>query len=122
MDERGGPYWMYGAQHPHHEWWWGPLHALVVLAVVALLVIGVVWLVRRFAQAAPTAAAAAPVGVGPPMQVSDPAVAELRLRYARGEIERDAYLQSFADLTGRAEAWPGQGPPEAPTAVPPAPA
>jgi uncharacterized membrane protein len=121
MDERGGPYWMYGAQHAHHEWWAGPLHALVVLAVVALLVVGAVWLVRRLMEGPPTTAVAAPGGGGS-TQVSDPAVAELRLRYARGEIERDAYLQSFADLTGRAEAWPGQVPPEAPTAVPPAPA
>ena len=108
---------MYGAEHAHDQWWYGPLHLVFLVVLLALLVLAVVWLVRRLS---PRALNAGAVEVGATAATAtDPAVAELRLRYARGEIEREGYLQSFADLTGRAEAWPGQATAEAPTATPP---
>jgi len=109
---------MYGAEHAHDQWWYGPLHFVLLAALVVLLVLAIVWLVRRLS---PRALGAGTVGVGAAMPTAtDPAVAELRLRYARGDVERDAYLQSFADLTGRAEAWPpGEAEPGATTLQPP---
>src|SRR6476659_10791001 len=70
-----------GPYHGHDAWWAAPLHALFVLLLVALLVVGVIWLVRRLSPAASAAAApaATPAVVGGPA-ASDPAVATLRMR------------------------------------------
>jgi hypothetical protein len=43
----------------------------------------------------------------------DPAVATLRMRYAKGEVSRDDFQNAIADLTGAVPtAWPGAGPAE----------
>ncbi len=120
MDRDHGPgFWAEGARHAHEEWWSGPLHLLFLAAALALLVLGIIWLVRMLAEGRPSAVAA-PLVTAPPAGAMlvpppglDPALTELRLRYARGDVDRDTYLQSFADLTGRTEPWPGQ---EEPTA------
>ena len=115
MDRDHGPgFWAEGARHAHDEWWSGPLHLLFLVAALTLLVLGVVWLVRTLAQGGQPAVTPAPAAAMlAPAPGLDPALAELRLRYARGDVDRDTYLQSFADLTGRTEPWPGQ---EEPTA------
>jgi putative membrane protein len=69
----------------------------VLLVLLALMVVAalVAFLVVRIANRRvppPSGFALA----GPPM--SDPALSQLRLRYARGEISRDDYLQTSADL------------------------
>ena len=49
---------------------------------------------------------------------ADPAVATLRIRYARGEVSREDYQNAIHDLTGDAPpaAWPADSPSaEAPT-------
>ena len=67
---------------------WSLLIAALV-AGIALLVISI----RR--------TAAAPSGVMPIAPVArDDALAQLRLRYARGDVSRDEFLQASADLTG----------------------
>jgi putative membrane protein len=65
-------------------WFW----ALFAIPVLALLVVGVVWLVRTLA------------GPGPGGSTSA-ARQELDLRYARGELTREEYQQRRADLEGR---------------------
>ena len=65
-------------------WFW----ALFAVLVLALLVVGVVWLVRTLA------------GPGPGGSTSA-ARQELDLRYARGELTREEYQQRRADLEGR---------------------
>jgi uncharacterized membrane protein len=108
-----GFYWQEGAGRAHDGWSGGPLHFIVLLLLLALLVGGVVWLVRRLAPAAGAAVvpAAAPAAVAAP--AADPAVAALRMRYARGEVSREDFQNALADLTG-AEAdtavWPGSTP------------
>ena len=65
-------------------WFW----ALFAVLVLALLVVGVVWLVRTLA------------GPGPG-GLTSAARQELDLRYARGELTREEYQQRRADLEGR---------------------
>ncbi|HEY0410704.1 MAG TPA: SHOCT domain-containing protein [Candidatus Dormibacteraeota bacterium] len=65
---------------------------MFTLLVVAAIVAGAVLIARNWHRPLPppTAGATAP----------SPAVHELDLRYARGEIERADYLQRRADITG----------------------
>jgi uncharacterized membrane protein len=99
------PYYWEHAGHGHPFWW------LVMFLLFALLV-GVAaalafrWLAGRQARAVPLAPAVAGVG--------DDALGIVRLRYARGEIDRDQFLQATADLGGGPS--PAEPPPEAPTA------
>jgi uncharacterized membrane protein len=123
-DQRHGNdfYWQQGAHHAHDGWWSGPLHAIIVLLLLALLVAGVVWLVRRLSPAVATQAAVSAAAPAAAM-AADPAVAALRMRYARGEVSRDDFQHAMEDLTGATSAlpgstWPGGSPGEdtAPTA------
>jgi putative membrane protein len=66
-------------------WFW----AIFALLVLALLVVGVVWLVRTLARSGPTS-------------TTSTARQELDLRYARGELTREEYQQRRADLEGGA--------------------
>ena len=65
-------------------WFW----LIFALLVLALLVVGVVWLIRTLAGPGPGSATSA-------------ARQELDLRYARGELTREEYQQRRADLEGR---------------------
>ena len=110
-----------GARHAHEDWWGGPLHILFFLLFLALLVAGAVWLVRRLSPGVAPAAAPAVVGAPTVALAADPAVATLRMRYAKGEVSREDFQHALEDLTGVAAptaAWPGSEPGEdtAPTA------
>jgi putative membrane protein len=63
-------------------WFW----LIFAVLVLALLVVGVVWLVRTLAG---------------PGSATSAARQELDLRYARGELTREEYQQRRADLEGR---------------------
>jgi putative membrane protein len=97
------------AEHIHRGWW-GVGHPFVAL-LMFLIVIGlIVWAVLYVTshRASPAAAPA-----GPPPR--DPALEELRIRYARGEMAREEFVERSHDLGG--------GPPagfEPPAAPPPA--
>ena len=104
-----GFYFQEGARHAHEGWWGGPLHVIALLLFMALLVIGVVWLVRRFLPAQVTAAAV-PAAVSEAPAGGDPAVAMLRMRYAKGEVSREDFHHALADLTGAAGPWPADRP------------
>ena len=88
MFQRPGPYVEvhHGGGHP----WFGFL-LLVLLAAGVTLAALTLW--RAYRPGATVVTAAPPSA--PPR---DPALAELRLRYARGEIDRDEYLQRATDL------------------------
>jgi uncharacterized membrane protein len=104
---RDNEFWHEGARHD--GWWGGPLHLLFFLLVVALLIVGVVWIVRRLSPA--VAPATIVPAVGPAAAISaDPAVAALRMRYARGEVSREDFRDGMQDLTGAAAPWPGSDP------------
>jgi putative membrane protein len=69
-------------------WFW----AVFWVVVLALLVAGAIWLARTLTH--PSNPPSGPAGAGP-------ARAELDLRYARGDLTREEYLQRRADLEGR---------------------
>ncbi|MEP6758991.1 MAG: hypothetical protein ABJB55_07350, partial [Actinomycetota bacterium] len=106
------------AQYAHHDVWYGPSH-LVALLLFAILIGVLVWGVLRItSQRTPAlAGVGAPVGLPPALPPRDHAHEELRVRYARGEIERTDYLQRAADLgiaeigtTGEPHSLPGSPP------------
>ena len=88
-------------------WWVGGLFTLlVVVAVVA----GVILVVRELQHRHPGHIAPPPPPPPPPSR----AVEELDLRYARGEIDRNEYLQRRADLGHGRGPLPDTPPPPAP--------
>ena len=85
----------------HHGWWfgfWG--HFIPFLLFVALIAL-VVWAVFRLSGRS-YAPAMATAGVAP-VPRRDPALEEVRLRYARGEMSREEFVQRSQDLGGPPE-------------------
>jgi putative membrane protein len=84
----------------HHGWWWGFwAHFIPFLFFVALIGL-VVWAVLRLSgRTYAPAMAAAPAGFVPAPRM-DPALEEVRLRYARGEMSREEFVQRSQDLGG----------------------
>jgi putative membrane protein len=82
-----------GHYSPMHDgwYWWMPLHGLLWLLMVAAVVVGVAVLIRYLWSGT------ASQGPAP----GSSAVNHLDERYARGEINRDEYLQRKRDITGR---------------------
>jgi|GEM_PF-777671 len=68
-------------------WFW----AIFWVVVLALLVAGAIWLARTLTR--PSSPPGGPAG-------PSPARTELDLRYARGDLTREEYLQRRADLDG----------------------
>lgn len=93
----GGPAWV---------------HWLFVFLIVVAIVAGV-WLIVRLWMTRPHT----PGWRSGPPPPPNPALTELDLRYARGEIGREEFLQRRADLLGHLV--PPPGPPGAPGAPPP---
>lgn len=76
----------------HGDWmWWMPFHGIMWVIFIAAVVVGLVLLVRLIWHG----------GARPslPSQRSS-ALDALDARYAKGEIDRDDYLQRKRDLTG----------------------
>jgi uncharacterized membrane protein len=95
---------MYGHRGQFSGWHGGPgVFGLIFLVVlVALAIAAIVALVRMLrAPHVLTAGTATPTGRG-----EDGALTELRLRYARGEIEREDFLSRLRDLGGHAPETP----------------
>jgi putative membrane protein len=81
----------------HRGWWW--FFGSVVPFVLLLALIGLaMWAILRMTSRGSTLLPAArPAGAVPP---PDGALEEVRLRYARGEISREEFLQRSQDLGG----------------------
>lgn len=85
--------WGYGPNMGMMGWGgygFGLLHMIVWLVILAAIVAGVVWLVRMAAQP----------GVHQFSARRSPGLQVLEERYARGEINRDEYLQKKQDISG----------------------
>ena len=84
----------------HHETWWMGMAHLLPLLLLAVLVGVVVWGVLRLtAHGTPLIAGVGAPAAFPPR---DQALEALRVRYARGEVDRTEYLERRADLGGQA--------------------
>ena len=99
----------------HQGWWWpGMLFGLVLFFVV----VGVaIWAVVRLTSKPAAAPQAATPQVVPAL-ARDSALEEVRVRYARGEIDRDEFVQRSRDLGGPV---PGPGPGDVATGSDPRP-
>ena len=104
-DDRGGGFGP-GGFGPMHDPYWahhGDGHSLEWLPLfflIALLVFLAVWLVLRLTRGRSGQALAVATASGPR---PDDALTAVRMRYARGEIDRDAFLRISADLGGGPE-------------------
>ncbi len=85
-----GPGW-------HHPWWQGFLGTLVPLLLLLGLAALVVWAVMRASDRRPPASLSQPPW---PARPADTALEQARLRYARGEMSREEFLQVSNDLQG----------------------
>ncbi len=84
-----GPGW--GVMDGWGGWgWFGPLHMFVWLLVLVIVIAGLAWLLRGPAQQS--------LLQGPGRR--SPGLDVLEERYARGEINRDEYLQKRRDILG----------------------
>ena len=89
----------------------GIFGVIFFLVLLVLAVVAIVALVRMLRSPRPEAVAPSP----PVTRGEDSALAELRLRYARGEIDRDDFLGRLRDLGGRV---PDSPPPPSPRTAP----
>ena len=85
-----GPGW-------HSPWWHGFLGTLLPLLLLLGLAALVVWAVMRVSDRRPPASLSQPPWPARPV---DNALEQARVRYARGEISRDEFLQISNDLQG----------------------
>jgi uncharacterized membrane protein len=101
-------------QHAHH-----PLVGILLLILFGALVVLAVLAVIHLWRGRPSSAGAVTPTSGPG-GAHDPALTELRLRYARGEVAPDEYVQRVAGLGYQLPpgSWSG-GPSAAPPAPPP---
>jgi len=99
-----------GLHHSPHVLAW-----LFVILLGALVVVGVLLLVRLWN--APGRRAGADPSRRPPYPMVDPAITELRMRYARGDITSDEYSARAGHLGYPTTPGPGPGsvPPEGQT-------
>jgi uncharacterized membrane protein len=104
---------------PFHADWWSIDRSAPILLMLLVLAV-VVWAVVRFTRQ-PRAVPAGGVDTGAgrsfPAAIADPAVEQVRQRYARGELDRDTFLQIVRDLSpGSVEVGATDEPP--PSATP----
>jgi uncharacterized membrane protein len=81
-------------------WWLGAMHLLPLLLLVVLIGVVVWGVLRLTAQGTPMIAGVGVQQSPPRPSPRDQALEELRVRYARGEVDRTDYLARSADLGG----------------------
>ncbi len=82
----------FDAMYGWGDWgWFGPFHLIVPLLFWSLIIAAVVFLVRRGFRWRDEQSIVGPRSAG---------LDVLEQRYARGEINRDEYLQKKADIAG----------------------
>jgi uncharacterized membrane protein len=95
----------------HSDRFQGSHWGLVIVFVVFVAVVGLaVYLLVRRRPGATMMAGGPPPGVRPPGFGPDPAIDQVRYRYARGELSREEYFRLVGDL-----GWGGGGPPPPPS-------
>lgn len=97
----------HGGRFGHDGWWWGFFSNIVPALFLVVLVGLAVWAITRLTARGPVPGSASTAVA--PMPRRDAALDEVRIRYARGEIDREEYLQRSRDL-GAIESEPGPPP------------
>ncbi|MEW6060082.1 MAG: hypothetical protein AB1551_08105 [Actinomycetota bacterium] len=98
-----------------HATWWGWCGWIVPLLLLLLLAAIIVWAVVRTTRQQTTAPLLAPPGPpASPASRSDAAIEQARMRYARGDIDRDQFLRVVRDLSGERGLDPREGGSEPP--------
>ena len=105
---------MFGPYYHHTDFWW--VGGLFALLIVVALVIGVILVVRQVLERPHVLPGPPPMPPAPPNR----AVEELDMRYARGEIDRNEYMQRRNDLVHGPTSPPPAPPPQPPSSAPPA--
>jgi hypothetical protein len=99
---------MWRPDGPMHETtWWSSWQGALIIGLLILIAGLLIWLIVRSRPTPPAGTTSGDPG-------GDEAVAEVRMRYARGELDRDDFLRITQDLTGRTPTR------DAPAASPPA--
>ncbi len=98
--------WGSDGRYMHDSAWWSTWQGALMIGLMLVIAGLLIWLVARSRTHPGPSSSAAPGG-------HDDAVAQARVRYARGELDRDAYVQLIRDLTGE--------PPDAASTSTPAP-
>jgi len=73
-----------------HDWWSGFFGGVLPFVFLLVLLGVAVWAIARVTRG--------PASVVPSARRPDPALEEVRLRYARGEMNRDEFVQRARDL------------------------
>jgi len=97
-----------GYQVRRFDWGVEIFHIIFMALLIAVVVMLVVWLVRGSQRGH---LFHDHVAVPPGRAVSDTALQEARMRYARGEMSREEFLQISTDLGGPAAVQPPEPPP-----------
>ena len=113
--------WRPDGPYMHDTAWWSTWPGALMIGLMVLIAGLLIWLVMR-SRNAPGTTSAGPA----PAAREDDAVAQARMRYARGELDREGFTQVMQDLTGRppamaaapAAAAPPTESPESPTEEP----
>jgi uncharacterized membrane protein len=84
----------------HGPTWLTTLHAILPFVVLIAVAALVVWVVLRLSADRGRLAPQAAGWTGPPAIRTDSALEEVRMRYARGEIDRDEFVRRSNDLGG----------------------
>jgi putative membrane protein len=100
----GHPYWEHAGNGHPFLWFLFFLLLAVVVGLVAAFVL------RRLGDRPGRALPFQPAALGPP----EDALGIVRMRYARGEIDREQFLQTTADLGGAGGYPVAEPPPGAP--------
>ena len=87
----------------YNDGWYMFFHALFAIALIALVITALVWMIRSMRSSPPPPAAA------PQRPPYDPALHEVRMRYARGEIDAQEFQRISTDLSGGAPPPPPPG-------------
>ena len=93
---QGMPVW---GPYVHHDTWWLSGFHLLPLVLFAILIGVIGWGILRLSSSGALASARA-MGSTPIPPLRDHALDELRVRYARGELDRSDFLERSADLGG----------------------
>ncbi len=105
---------MWEWHHGGAAWGWGWVWMIVVMAIVWVpLVFAFVWFLRSAAGRGRAAPGAGDGGEAPRSAVDVDAREIARRAYARGELDRERFLQIMEDLGGGPHAGPGGGGPPA---------